>query len=71
MNTSLEYILNRASMVALIIAGIIFIYQGLMYIKMKNNNPDLPDKLYVAGSLTLFIGVVEILFGVAHFWIPV
>jgi O-antigen ligase len=65
-----EYIVNRISMVSLIIAGAIFIYQGIKYINMKKTNPDLSDKLYVAGVFALILGVVEVAFGVYHVMMP-
>ena len=65
---SLEYILNRASMIALLVAGIIFIYEGIKYFKMKKENPEIPDKIYAAAVLALIIGLAEVGFGIAHFW---
>ena len=66
---NLEYILNRASMVALLIAGVIFLYEGVKYIKMKQDNPEIPDKIYAAAILAMVVGIAEIIFGIAHFWI--
>lgn len=64
-----ELIVNRISMIALLVTGAIFIYEGIKYINMKQKNPNLSDKLYVAGSLALILGIIEVAFGVYHFWL--
>lgn len=64
-----ELILNRVSMIALLVTGAIFIYEGIKYITMKQSNPDLSDKLYVAGTFALVLGVLEVGFGIYHFWL--
>lgn len=64
----MEKILNRASMISLIVAGIVFIYEGAKYFNMKKQNPDIPDKIYVAAVLCIIIGIIEIIFGIAHLW---
>ena len=64
-----EKIINRISMISLMIAGAIFIYEGVKYINMKQENPSLSEKVYVAGAFALILGVLEIGFGVWHFFI--
>lgn len=63
-----EKLLNRISMITLLITGLIFIYEGIKYIYMKQQNPELPDKLYAAGILALIVGVAEIVFAIVHFF---
>lgn len=65
-----EKFVNRLSMISLIIAGTIFVYEGIKYIYMKKNNPNLSDKVYVAGVLALVLGIIEIAFGVYHIFMP-
>lgn len=64
-----ESFLNKLSMISLIVTGAIFLYEGIKYITMKQQNPSLPDKLYAAAVLAIILGVAEIAFGIAHFWI--
>lgn len=66
---NIEWFLNRFSMVSLIIAGLIFIYQGLLYINMKKKNPDISDKIHIAAAFAILLGIAEIIFGIAHLWI--
>ena len=56
-------------MIALLVTGAIFIYEGIKYINMKQSNPELSDKLYVAGVFALVLGIIEVAFGVYHFWL--
>ena len=63
-----EKLLIRVSMIVLLVTGAIFIYEGIKYINIKKENPNLSDKLYVAGAFALTLGVVEIAFGVFHFY---
>lgn len=66
-----EWALNRLSMFALLGGGFYFIFEGSKYIDMKRQNPiKIPDKMYAAGILTIILGVVSILFGLAHFFMP-
>ena len=65
---SVELILNRLSMVSLITAGIVFIYEGAKYFNMKKQNPDIPEKIYVAAIMCIVVGVIEIVFGIGHLW---
>jgi hypothetical protein len=71
MNLSLnpEIILNRISMVALLIAGVIFIYEGARYVRMKKSNDDIPDKIYAAAVFAIVLGIFEIAFAIWHFWL--
>ena len=66
----LEYSLNIATVIALLIGGIIFIYEGFNYMNIKNSNNKLPTKLYVAGILTVILGIISITLGIIHyvFW---
>jgi len=63
-----ELLLNRISMITLLITGAFFLYEGIRYYQMKVYNPNLPNKLYAAAILAIILGIVEIVFGVAHFW---
>ena len=56
------------SSVSLIFAGLVFIYEAIRYFQMKADQPSIPDKIYVAASLALIIGLVDIAFGIAHFF---
>ena len=56
------------SSVALIVAGLVFIYEAIRYYQMKAEQPDIPDKIYLAASLALLIGIIDIIFGIAHFF---
>jgi len=69
MSDKLEYLLNRASMVALLIAGGIFIYEGIVYMMIKKQHPEYPSKLITAGVLAIVLGVIEVVFGVWHIWL--
>jgi len=64
----MEKLMNRLSMIALLVAGIIFLFEGIKYVQMKKTNPSLPDKLYAAAVLAIILGIIEIAFAVAHFW---
>jgi len=64
-----ELFQNRLSMISLLVTGVIFLYEGIKYLTMKKQNPALPDKLYVAAILAIILGIAEIAFGVAHFWL--
>ena len=55
-------------MITLLITGAFFLYEGIRYYQMKVYNPNLPNKLYAAAILAIILGIVEIVFGVAHFW---
>lgn len=68
LNMDTELLLNRISMITLLLTGFVFLYEGIKYIHMKNTNPSLPAKLYVAGILALFLGIVEIAFAIVHFF---
>lgn len=66
---NVEWFLNRFSMISLVIAGLVFVYQGMVYIDMKKKNPDISDKIHIAAAFAILLGVAEIAFGIAHFWI--
>lgn len=55
-------------MVVLIGLGGFLIYEGISYIKMKEKNPDIPSTIYAASTLAFVVGIMDILFGVAHYW---
>lgn len=62
-----ELILNRVSMALLIAGGLFFIYEGSMLVEMHRDSPDkIPPKVAVAGSLTIFLGIISIAFAVLH-----
>lgn len=66
----LEYLLNIATVLSLIIGGLIIVYQGINYIQIQRNESKFPVKLFITGLLTLILGIVSIIFGVVHylFW---
>jgi hypothetical protein len=67
---TLEDILNKLSMIALLAGGVYFIYEGASYIALRNNDPKkYPEKMVVAGSFTIVLGIVSIGFGIWHFFI--
>lgn len=49
------------------VAGVVLIFEGITYLKAKQANPNLPDKVNVAAYLAIVLGCVEILFGIWHF----
>jgi hypothetical protein len=51
----------------LMVAGVVLIFEGITYLKAKQANPNLPDKVNVAAYLAIVLGCVEILFGIWHF----
>jgi hypothetical protein len=63
-----ENMLKWLSIGALIIGGAIFIYEGIRYKKMKDKNPNLPNKLYGAASAALILGILSVSFGIIHIW---
>lgn len=55
---STEMLLNRISMIGLIIGGAFFIYEGIVMINIRKDNPDkVPEKVEIAGGLTLALGI--------------
>lgn len=69
-SSTLEMILNRASIIALIVAGVFFIYEGAVLVDMHRSNPrQVPAKIAVAGSLTIFLGVLSLAFVAVHLFL--
>ena len=64
-----EHAIKYISMATLLIAGTIMIYEGVSYVKMKQSNPQIPDKIYAAAVLAIVLGAAEILFGLYHLFI--
>lgn len=66
----IEYFLNIATVLSLIIGGLIIVYQGINYIQIQKQENKFPVKLFVTGILTVILGIVSIIFGVLHylFW---
>jgi hypothetical protein len=64
----IEYVLNIATVASLLLGGLIFLYQGADYIRMKKNDRKIPDKMYAAGVLTIILGVLSIIFGIVHYF---
>jgi hypothetical protein len=65
----MELFFNRLSMISLIVAGLVFLYQGIHYFKMKKDNPSLPSKMYLVCVVAIIVGLADIGFGIAHFWL--
>ena len=66
---SVELILNRVSMIALVVAGIFFLYEGGVLIDSHRQNPQrIPAKVAVAGTLTIILGIISIGFAILHFF---
>ena len=63
-----ETTLKWLSIAALIIGGAIFIYEGVRYLRMKQRNIDLPNKLYGAAAAALVLGILSVSFGIIHIW---
>ena len=62
-----ENLLNRVSMAALFLGGIFFIYEGAVLVDSRRENPSkIPEKVAVAGSLTILLGILSIAFAVLH-----
>jgi hypothetical protein len=62
----MEKMLKYISMAVLLIAGTIMIYEGVSYVKAKQANPMLPEKIYAAAVLAIVLGAAEIIFGLYH-----
>ena len=62
----MEKWLKYISMATLLIVGTIMIYEGVSYVKAKQANPMLPEKIYAAAVLAIVLGSAEILFGMYH-----
>lgn len=68
--TQTEKALNRVSMVALVIGGGFFIYEGAVLIDMHRSNPSkVPKRIAVAGALTVFLGVLSLAFVLLHLFL--
>lgn len=63
-----ELIMNRISMVSLIVAGILITIEGLQYLRDKKNNPKLSDKVFVVAYVAIALGLLDVLIGIAHVW---
>ena len=55
-------------MVVLIATGVYMIYEGAKYIEMREKNPDIPPTIYAASTLAFVVGIMDIIFGIAHYW---
>lgn len=64
-----EDTIKYASMAILLGTGAIMIYEGANYIKMKQANPNISDKIYFAAVLAILLGIAEIAFGIYHFFL--
>lgn len=65
---SVENVIVVVSILTLIPTGAYLIYEGFYFIRMKKEDPTIPSSIYIAAALSIFLGVVEIAFGVGHFW---
>jgi putative Mn2+ efflux pump MntP len=61
-------IIKWLTVVLLVLVGAFMIYEGISYIQMKKKNNDIPDTIYAAAVLSIFIGICEVAFGIAHIW---
>ena len=64
-NETLKY----ASMISVIIFGLLLVYQGIVYLKIRSENSDMPGKLIFVAVLFISVGIIDILIGVAHLYI--
>ena len=60
--------LMYASMISMIAVGAFLLYEGATYIKMKEQNPEITDLIYAAVVFAFLVGIMDIVFGIAHFW---
>jgi uncharacterized membrane protein HdeD (DUF308 family) len=58
--------LKYISMALLFVFGFLLIYQGLVYIGIRKDNPELPGKFYALGVVFIVVGVIDILVGILH-----
>lgn len=59
-------IINWISMISVIIAGLIFIWEGLRLISIKKKNPKMPKKIYALAVICLIVGIFDIVVGILH-----
>jgi len=64
----LEFFIKWLSITALLIGGAIFVYEGMRYINLKQQNPSIPNKIYGAAVVAILLGVLSITFGIIHIW---
>lgn len=62
-------VINYISMVSVIIAGVIFIWEGIRLISIKKKNNKMPGKIYTLAVLCLIIGVFDIVVGILHIYL--
>jgi hypothetical protein len=60
---------NLSSMIATLFAGLLFIIQGLKFIGLKAQRPDLPGKVYLLAFICFAVGLFDIAVGIAHIYI--
>lgn len=63
-----QELIKYASMIFLMMVGIFMVYEGVSYIKMRQTNASIPESIYAAATLSIFVGVCEFIFGLAHYW---
>lgn len=64
-NETLKY----ASMISVIIFGLLLVYQGIVYWKIRSENNDMPGKMTLLAVLFIVVGIIDILIGVAHLYL--
>ena len=64
----IERMLKWISIAALVVGGAVFIYEGVRYKKLKDDNDDLPNKMYGAATAALVLGILSVIFGIVHIW---
>lgn len=60
---------NLTSMIATLFAGLLFIIQGLKFISLKAQRPELPKKVYLVAFICFLVGLIDIAVGIAHLYI--
>lgn len=64
-NETLKYV----SMISVIIFGLLLVYQGIVYWKIRSENDDMPWKMTLLAVLFIVVGIIDVLIGVAHLYL--
>ena len=60
---------NVISMVATLVAGVLFIFQGFRFLNMKARQPELSGRVYTFAVVCFVVGIFDIIVGIAHIYI--